>query len=640
MPKLKGWVALLMAFITVALWCGVAWNYTNRQEAVLENWNVSQMLLVKNAAAAVQGWKDLQSSKGVGAVQAEQEAIQRFIQPIRVLQDSYTWVYADGALVYDQRPEIPADYLGKTIDQVFAIQKQSGASDYETLTNDVMNGVEGSGWYVWLPQRGRDAAAWTSLKVADKIWVIGLSTPESEILAGSGILQELQGEIFGVGAITLLLWGIFFLILRQHKMVESHLKLLEKSVDDRATLAERISSQSVELAQMNTELENVTGVREEFLAKMGHEMRTPLSTIIGLTYALQCQVYGPVTEKQAKSLETILNTSQHLSSLVADILDLSQLRAGKMRLDIRPFPISLLIESSLAFVDQQSFQKKIKVTLNNDEQVKVIEGDELRLKQLMINLLNNAVKFTPEGGQIGIDIAGNAADNQVDISVWDTGIGISGPDMPRLFKPFVQLDSGTSRQFSGTGLGLSLVVRIAEMHGGSISLSSEVGKGSRFTLRLPWQGNDYGGPSKGSSRIIGILGQIPTQEKEFSILIADDQPENSQLMSDFLTAVGYEVISASSGEETIRICKGRNPDLVLLDLQLVDIDSLKLIESLRSDPSLGDLPIIALTSLVLPGDPERILQAGAKACLQRPVQLGPLAELIHSTLVHPEKESC
>jgi signal transduction histidine kinase/CheY-like chemotaxis protein len=637
MYKFVGWTALLFAAITVTLWFGIALNYTSRQEAILSNWNNTQLMLVKNAASASQSWLELQFPGGVATAQEEQEVIQRFVTPIHLIQNSYAWIYSGNELIYDQRTDVPPDYRGKSIAQIFESQKRLGGSNYDQLITAVSDGVEGTGWYIWLPQRGREDVAWTPIHFASRTWTIGLTTPESDVLAFSGIQQDLQREIFGVGAITLLLWGIFFLIIRQQKMADQRAKLEEKSVGDRTAFAQRINSQSVELAQINTELEKVAGVRDEFLANMGHELRTPLSTIIGLTYALQCQVYGPVTEKQAKSLETIMNTSQHLSSLITDILDLSKLQAGKMRLDIRPFPLALLVEASLAFVDQQSFQKKIKVSLNQDDQVSIIEGDELRLKQLMINLLNNAVKFTPEGGQVGIDIAGDEGANQIAISVWDTGIGIAASDMPRLFKPFVQLDSGISRQFTGTGLGLSLVVRIAEMHGGSISLSSEVGKGSRFTLYLPWQGNDYQGPHEESSRIVQTLERIPRPEGEFSILIAEDQPQNSQLITDFLTAIGYRMIPAGSGEDTVRLCKDRKPNLVLLDMQLADMDSLKVIEYLRSDPNCSSLPIIALTSLVLPGDPERILQAGANHCIQRPVQLDRLVDLIQSTVVHPEK---
>jgi CheY-like chemotaxis protein len=250
----------------------------------------------------------------------------------------------------------------------------------------------------------------------------------------------------------------------------------------------------------------------------------------------------------------------------------------------------------------------------------------------MLNLLNNAVKFTSEGGQIGMDIAGDPENKQVTITVWDTGIGIAAADMPRLFKPFVQLDSSTSRQFNGTGLGLSLVVRIAEMHAGSVSLTSEPGQGSRFSLHLPWNGNMDGVTEAHHSQIIDLLGQIPRPEAAQTILIAANPSQNSQLLGDFLTAVGYQVIYAGSGNDTLRLGQENRPDLFYVDMHMADLDGLKLIAALRADAATESTPIIAVSSLVLPGDPEGTLQAGANHFLQRPVQLDQVAVLIHSQL--------
>lgn len=638
MRKLQGWIALLFTLITIALWLSIAINYNDRQETILSNWNDAQMILVKNTASAVQSWMELRLQAGANVDQVDQEVFQRFIAPIHLLQNGDAWIYNRSHVIFDESSDFPELYRGKSIDMIFDIQKANGASHYSEVVQGVLNATEGTGWYVWLPEKGREYVAWSSVKLPNDTWTIGLSTPEPEILAFYGSQQNLQREIFGVGAITLLLWGIFFLILRQQQNASAQMKMLEKSVSDQTTLAQRVTSQSEELAQINAELAKASNAKDEFLANMGHELRTPLSTIIGLTYALQCQVYGTVTEKQNNSLETILNTSQHLSSLINDILDLSKIEAGKMKMEIRPIQLASLLDSSLTFIDQQAFQKNIKISIKRDEQVKVVEGDELRLKQLLINLLNNSVKFTPEGGQIGIEVSCELEEQRVAITVWDTGIGIAPEDMPRLFRPFVQLDAGTTRQYGGTGLGLSLVVRIAEMHGGSISVTSVVGKGSRFTFYIPWQGNDYQEYTEETTRIIRTLREVSRPEEKSLILMVNNQPADSQLLTDFLSAAGYEVITTGGVQDAIRLCKEHPPGLILVNTQMLDMEGQRILQLLRTTAVFSSIPIVVLTSLNLPGEREQILGAGANEYLQKPVRLDRMAELIRSLLTKSERK--
>ena len=632
MHKLQNWVAILFAAITIALWVSVALNYSARQVAVLEGWNDTQMLLAKNSAAAVQSWVDLRTQAGASTDLAEQEALKRFIEPIRLLQDGSAWIYSRERVIYSGLTAFPTEYLGKSIDQIFTLQKARGADHYTELVQGVLNSTEGTTWYTWLPEIGPEITAWTSFQLAGSTWTMGLSTPEAEVLANSGIQQFFQREVLGVGVSTLLLWGIFFLNLRQQKISRAQLKMLEKSVDDQKALSRQVTSQSEELAQINAELGRVSNAKDEFLANMSHELRTPLSTIIGLAYALQCQVYGPVTEKQAKSLETILGNSQHLSILINEILDISKIQAGKMKLETRPVQLSPLLEDSLSFIEQAAFQKNIKITVNQDEQVSIIEGDEKRLKQVLINLLDNAVKFTPEGGQLGIDVCGDPGEQRLSITVWDTGIGIAEVEMTRLFRPFVQLDSGIARRYSGTGLGLSLAVRIAEMHGGSIVVSSEVGVGSRFTLNLTWRGNDYQDYAEETSSIIRSLEDVKRPENPAVLLVVNNSPSDNRLVIDFLSAAGYDVINAPGPDEAIRLCKQRQPELAIVNIPLMELDAFNLIRTMHGEPEFASLPVVILAAQVLPGDRDQFLDAGAVEYLQKPVRLDQIAELVRSQL--------
>ncbi len=637
MRKRQIWIALLFGAITLALWLSVGWNERNRQDAALANFNTQQMALVKSIASASQGWMELRLQAGAAVTQVEQEVVQRFVEPAQLLPGSTLWIYARGLLLYNPSPDIPAEYQGQSAAQIFALQKQKGAAHYDEVVSGIMNATQGSGWYTWLPATGRQYTAWTSLQIAGEPWTFGLSTPQVEIFSFSASQQPFQRELFGASLITVLLWVIYLLALSQQRLAEVQSKLLERSASDQAKLAQQVTSQTAELEQATASVQKASSARDEFLSTIGHELRTPLSTIMGLTYALQCQVYGPVTEKQAGSLETILGTTRHLSALVNDILDLSTIQAGSLKLEIRPVSLASLLDACLVFVDQQAFRKSIKVSFDRDPQVSMIEGDEARLKQLLFNLLNNAVKFTPVGGQVGVEVKGDLQEKQVEITVWDSGIGIAAADFPRLFKPFIQLDAGITRQYGGTGLGLSLVLRIAELHGGSITVSSEVGKGSRFTLALPWRGNDYSEPAEESAQIIHTLEEIVRPERAARILVVDDAVQASRLLADFLTALGYEVSLAPGGKAAIELFQQRKPHLALVHLRLVDMDGLELIRIFRAAAGQGQIPIVAINSLELPADREAALAAGANEYLKKPLRLEKLAEVVLALLENSGK---
>lgn len=261
---------------------------------------------------------------------------------------------------------------------------------------------------------------------------------------------------------------------------------------EKATLPQRIAAQTVDLNQANKDLVRASRLKDDFLANMSHELRTPLTTILGQAEILLDQLYGPISAKQNDALHLIENSGQHLLSLVNDILDLSKIESGKLSTYIEPIVVSDLCEASVHMVSSMASSKQIKINTMLDSSVEIINGDARRLKQVLTNLLSNAVKFTPAGGKIGIEVIGDEERQLVTFSVWDTGIGIDEKDLPRLFKPFVQIDDSLNRKHAGTGLGLALVARLAEAHGGKITVESNLGKGSRFTVTLPWQPENSG----------------------------------------------------------------------------------------------------------------------------------------------------
>jgi CheY-like chemotaxis protein len=262
------------------------------------------------------------------------------------------------------------------------------------------------------------------------------------------------------------------------------------------------------------------------------------------------------------------------------------------------------------------------------------------LKQILVNLLSNAVKFTDVGGQVGLKVQGDPAHGRALFTVWDTGIGVKPADAERLFQPFVQVDSSLSRPYEGAGLGLMLARRMAEMHGGTVTLESEgvPGKGSRFTVALPWEPQmqpDYPNPADLEAANAAALASAPAQGQAAPlVLVADDNPTNLSILADFLGARACQVVTAQDGLEAVDRARACRPKLIVMDVQMPGMNGLDAIRTIRADPDLARTPIIALTALAMVGDRERCLEAGANDYLSKPLHLAELAAKADYWLSH------
>lgn len=407
---------------------------------------------------------------------------------------------------------------------------------------------------------------------------------------------------------------------------------------ERASLAERVEERTAELRMANAELARAARLKDEFLANMSHELRTPLNDILGRTELLQMGIYGDVNESQITALQSIDSSGHHLLALITDILDLSKIEAGKLNLQTNSTDIDMVCRMSLHMVAQSASQKQIGISTNYDPQVRFIQADELRLKQILINLLSNAVKFTPPGGRIGLEVIGDSTAHTATFTVWDTGIGIAPNDCAHLFQPFIQVDSGLNRQYNGTGLGLALVQRLAQAHGGSVSLSSTLSQGSRFCVTLPWDPAPVAMPNPASATQARTerrqLGRRDPTQPQAQILLADDNQANSSLIQEYLQANGYTVQIVRDGAEALAQITTDYPDLVLMDIQMPGLDGLTTIRRIRATPVAARVPIIVLTALAMTGDRERCLEAGADAYLTKPVSLQALLRTITEALRH------
>jgi len=429
-------------------------------------------------------------------------------------------------------------------------------------------------------------------------------------------------------------------------------------IEERIHLARRINERTSELEAINDELARHADMKDEFLANMSHELRTPLNSILAIAESLQAGVYGDLTDKPLKNIVIIEDSGRHLLKLINEILDISKIEAGKLVLQKSPCALKETCQASIDLIKQTAANKSVKIFFSFDTSINTTYLDSSRLKQILSNLLSNAVKFTPNGKRVGLQVLREKDDKYLSFTVWDEGIGISEEDISQLFKPFVQIDSSLSRQYTGTGLGLALVQRLTQLHGGEISIVSKPDEGSRFTILLPYQKSELKESSStditSSQHIVAnneilanqenkesydITTEVDSYEEETeiilqsdaTILLAEDNEANISMISDYLSIKGYQLAIAHDGEEAIEKYEQHKPDIILMDIQMPRMDGLEAIRYIRTKELGHDdapVPIIALTALAMTGDKEKCLAAGADKYLSKPVKLKELMATI------------
>lgn len=380
-----------------------------------------------------------------------------------------------------------------------------------------------------------------------------------------------------------------------------------------------------ELRQTNAELARATRLKDEFLANMSHELRTPLNAILGMSEGLLEGVFQPLNDRQAKAIKTIERSGKYLLELINDILDLSKVESGKLELQIAPIAVSYLCESSLTFIKQQATKKNIQISSEIPIGLPEIVADERRIRQVLINLLNNAVKFTPENGNVKLIVETEQQQEQtfLGFSVIDTGIGIAQENISKLFQPFFQIDSSLSRQHNGTGLGLSLVRRLTEMHKGTVSISSELGRGSCFTVRLPYL-------TKTNSNITtNDMNSMHSHNSQ--VLIVEDSIVAAEQVARYLSEIGMQPTIYCRGEGAIETAARIQPALIILDIQLPGISGWEVLTQLKSDSHTENIPVLMISVV---DERSRGLSLGAADYLVKPItrdQLRQSLEKLHNS---------
>ncbi|CAN1213331.1 hypothetical protein TUMEXPCC7403_24210 [Tumidithrix helvetica PCC 7403] len=414
---------------------------------------------------------------------------------------------------------------------------------------------------------------------------------------------------------------------------------LQEELAERRQTEIKLMESNEQLAISNAELARATRLKDEFLANMSHELRTPLNAILGMSEGLQENVFGELNPREKKAIATIESSGRHLLELINDILDLAKIESGKMELQIAPASVQNLCISSLSFVKQIAHKKGIQLRQQISPNLEAIAVDELRIRQALINLLINAVKFTPEGGKVRLETHLDMTASTIQFHVIDTGIGIAPEDIPKLFQSFVQIDSSLNRQFGGTGLGLALVKRIVELHQGTVMVESTLGTGSRFTITLPYQTSLRSqklSPSNATESLSPQTEDFSTDEAGKTlpqrVLLAEDNQANIETFSNYLSIFGYQIDVAKNGLEAVELARQSKPDIILMDIQMPEMNGLDAILEIRKIPELSTVPILALTALAMVGDREKCLEAGANEYLSKPVKLKQLLTVVQKLL--------
>ncbi len=415
-------------------------------------------------------------------------------------------------------------------------------------------------------------------------------------------------------------------------------------------LEEKVIEKTSELVRVNKELEKSNKLKSQFIATMSHELRTPISSVLGFSELLLDETFGPLTEKQRKYVTTIYNSGGHLLQLINNILDIAKIESGQMELRYESFLVPQAISEAENIIKPLLEKKKQKFTLKINEKVSIIRADRVKFKQILYNLLSNAVKFTPDGGEITVEadiIDGMKTGisnlsipvRQLRISVIDTGIGIKKEDQEIIFSEFVQIDSSFSRKYEGTGLGLALTKKFVELLGGNIYVESEEGKGSKFTFVLPLFNIETIEDetrrilaSKEPFEYIDIF-EERTRESPL-ILVVEDDPPTSEMVTLNLVSGGYRVAHARNGFEAIKKTKELKPFAVLLDVMLPGKDGWEVLQELKTDPEVKDVPVV-IYSIV--DNKELGFALGASEYLVKPVDKATLLKKLEQLSLATKK---
>jgi PAS domain S-box-containing protein len=476
-----------------------------------------------------------------------------------------------------------------------------------------------------------DTACGVSLLTKQRVIVEDIT--ESEIYSGAPSLEAMrEADILAVQSLPLMsssgkVLGIISThFVNVHRPSEQELRLMDLLARQTADYLERkrVEGEREQLLEREHELretaEEANRLKDEFLAIMSHELRNPLNVILGYAELLLRMDEIKQSPNLNRMADAVKRNAVAQSKLIRDLLDLSRLRSGKLELNRETVSPVVSIENAIETVRIDADAKDIQIQVVPPDEVLFVQADPVRLEQIIWNLLNNSVKFTPRGGRIEVRLAED--DEDIVLTVADNGQGIDMSFLPHIFEIFRQADSGTSRAQSGMGIGLAVVQQLVELHGGSVTaFSSGVGEGATFTIRLPRSVDTKRRPSP-------LLDLTSRTLQGMEVLVVDDSEDTTEMVRHLLEIGGASVCAATSGSEALRFAGEREFDVVLSDISMPEMDGFEFLRRLRDLPGKENLPAVALTGFGRPEDVQRASDQGFYAHLTKPFDLQTLARLL------------
>lgn len=397
-----------------------------------------------------------------------------------------------------------------------------------------------------------------------------------------------------------------------------------RDITQRHEANQRLLQSNEALKQTMEELKRASEAKTVFLSTMSHELRTPLNGLIGFTQLL---IDTRLQPDQLEYVSTIRSSAQALTKIIGDILDVSKIESGKFSIEKEPFRPVECIRSAISMLSSTAREKRISLLFQPPTNLEhlVIHNDPNRLRQVLLNLINNALKFT-DIGSITVTVHLDDPGQTLIFGVRDTGAGIAPEDLPLLFEPFAQTRNRILTQAHGTGLGLSISRQLILLMGGEITCESELGRGTLFRFTLPNAITIHAAPTV---REGGALPVIASDRPVLKILLADDHPVNLRLLEIGLQKLGHHIYKAMNGQEAVDLAKEHHPDVLFLDLQMPMMNGMEVAQALRADPAHDRLNIIGVTGHTNPEIFADCLKAGMDHCLSKPVYLPMLQQYLH-----------
>jgi signal transduction histidine kinase/CheY-like chemotaxis protein len=637
---------LLIIILVILSWF-IAHHYQQTLvDTVIASYQETQLELVRSVARSIGFFVEDRVAHGLTIDAIEQQIFRRFVAPIHLLQSGDAWIYAPGHVVFDLSSDFPAIYRGKSMGEIFDLQKEKGAAHYEAMSTAVAQAREGIGWYVWLPDKGREIASWTPVRFENHVWTIGLSTPLQEILQATGA-QRRGRLIYALMALATFLGGSLSLTAlwgfrhrrHLHQAAEQHNRELRALVADletevgRRRQSEAAAKEAEEERQRLSEQLMHAQKMEAIGALAGgvaHDLNNILSGIISYPELLLARL--PADSPLIGPLQTIQTSGERAASIVQDLLTMARRGiAQKQVIDLNTVIHEYL--QSPAHRKQALQHPNVRVTTQLDASLMHLMGSPADLTKIVMNLVINALESFKGPGAVTITTGNRYIDGlkigtmdiregeYVHLKVADTGSGIGADDLPRIFEPFY---TKKHLGMSGSGLGLAVVWGTVQDHFGAIDVHSTPGKGTVFDVYLPATRQDLPLP-------IDQVAKELLMAKGESVLVVDDSPLQRDIAQRILEMLGYRVQVVDSGEAAVAYLEKHTVDLVVLDMIMGEgmdgLDTYRAISALHP----GQKAIIA-SGFAETDRVRKAQQLGAGAYVKKPFLMETLALAIRQEL--------